>query len=475
MRRPLMLLLFATCVGLSPIASQEAAPTLTLAQCMAQALAEGSDSRILARNLDLARAQYKLSLAQASFSLSGSLGESATDGFGNAALLSENSLGAGFAQSPQAGLSLASPMTSLSLNSNPYIGASPLAEAFPAFSSLFPPGPTGTVGLGFSQVLWNGYPGGLARAGTRKGLLALQSQELSGMAGRSNIVSALSQAYFAMLASQDDLVAKKEVRAQQDSLLVQITSSFAIGLANEVDRRSAEINARSAAIEERNAENALRTARSRLAQLLGRGRDFSFMVAEEEDPMIPVASAEEAIAEALRRRVELKQVDLSRQSAAIDRALILGQRTPSISVNGGVNLIYQWQGSATAGQGSLGAKVSIPVLDSGAAAHQLEANGIQDEELALQAEQLRTKISTDVEEAFDLVQIQLQRLETAKLSSERSELRLRLRQTELSFGTAKNQDLLDAAVEYANAKSALSAARRSAHMAVLQLRDLMGY
>ena len=453
-------------------AQENPPPVLSLAQCVEQALSLGSENRILRRNVDLARAQYKLSLAQTSFSLSGSLGESTTYGFGNTALLGANSLGADFAQSPQAGLSLASPMTSLSLNSSPYIESSPFSAIVPGLSKLYP---TGTIGLGFNQVLWNGYPGGLARAGTRKGLLALQSQELSAEAGTSNIVSALSLAYFAMLASQNDLAAKKEVRAQQDSLLVQIRSSFDIGLANEVDRRSAEINALNAAIEERNAGNALRTARERLAQALGKSRDFSFSVAEEEDPGIPVASAEEAIAEALRRRVELKQVGLSRQAAAIDRAIIRGQRTPSISVNGGVNLIYQWQGSATAGQGSLGAKVTIPVLDSGAAAHQLEANGIQDEEFGIQADQLRARIATDVEEAFNLAQIQLQRLETAKLTAERSELRLKLRQIELSFGTAKNQDLLDAAVEYANTRSALTAARRSVHMAVLQLRNLMGY
>lgn len=460
-------------LALLPLASLAAqVPVLGLAQCLEQALSDGSDYRVLRRNLDLARTQYELSLAQTSFSLSGSLGESTTYGFGNTALLGANSIAADFAQSPQAGLALASPMTGFSLSSSPYIESSPFAALVPGLSKLYP---TGTIGLGFNQVIWNGYPGGLARAGTRKGLLALQSQELQVQAGKSGIVTALSQAYFVMLSAQNDLAAKKEVRAQQDSLLVQITSTFDIGLANEVDRRSAEINARNAAIEEQGAANALVTARARLAQLLGKGRDYSFSVAEEEDPSIPVASAEAAIEDALGRRVELKQVELSRQSAAIDRSLIRGQRTPSVSVNGGVNLIYQLQGSAAAGQGSLGAKISMPILDSGAAERQLQANGIQDEEYGIQAEQLRLRIATDVEEAFNLAQVQIQRLETAKLSSARSELRLRLRQTELSFGTAKNQDLLDAAVEYANARSALTAARRSAHMAVLQLRSLMGY
>ncbi|MGA2548388.1 MAG: TolC family protein [Rectinemataceae bacterium] len=467
--------LLSAFLPLASLASQEAPPTLTLARCVDQALAEGSDNRILQRNLDMAREQYGLSLSQASFTLSGSLGENATDGFGNTALLSENSLAVGFAQSPQAGLSLASPMTSVSLNSTPYIAASPLAAALPEFAYLFPPGPTGMAGVSFNQVLWNGYPGGIARAATQKSLLALQGQELSAVVGRSNIVSAVSQAYFVMLGYQLDLAAKREIRDQQDSLLVQIRSTFDMGLADEVDRRSAEINARNAEIEEQNAENALRTARSRLAQLLGKARDYSFAVSEEEDPKVPVASVDEAVAEALRRRIEIRQIEIDRQAATIDRDLIKGQRTPAISVSGGVNLIYQWQGSALAGQGSLGAKLSLPVLDSGAVAHQLEANALQNEDYGIQEGQLRAKIATDVEEAFDLVQIQLKRLETAKLAVERSALRFKLRKTEVAFGTVKNQDLLDASVEFANARSAVTDAQRNAQLAVLQLRNLMGY
>jgi outer membrane protein TolC len=323
--------------------------------------------------------------------------------------------------------------------------------------------------------VWNGYPGGIARAATRKSLLALQGQELTAEAGKSSIVSAVSQAYFVMLGSQLDLAAKRETRDQQDSLVAQIRSTFDSGLADEVDLESAEINAKNAEIDERDAENALRIARSRLAQIIGGSRDSSFAVAEEKDPAVPVASVEEAVSEALSRRIEIRQIEINRKLATIDRDLIKGQTLPAISVSGGVNIIYQFQGTDTAGQETLGAKLSLPVLDAGAAAHQLKANSIQDEEYGIQEEQLRAKIATDVEEAFDLAQTQLQRLETAKLAAERSELRFKLRKTEVAFGTVKNQDLLDASVEYANARSAVTGAERNAQLAVLQLRELMGY
>ena len=120
-------------------------------------------------------------------------------------------------------------------------------------------------------------------------------------------------------------------------------------------------------------------------------------------------------------------------------------------------------------------KVGLPILDAGAAAHQLEANRLQNEVYAAQESQLRESIATDVEEAFNLVQVQLQRLQIAKLNSEKLDLQFMLKKTAAQYGTATNQDLLDASVNAGNAQSAVVLAQRNAQLAVLQLRAAMGY
>ena len=455
---------------------------LTLSQAVDGALAQGADSKVLAKNLEIGRQQYSLSISQNSFALSGSLGENANYGFGDETLLGDNLLSSGFSQTPQAGLSLSAPLTSIGVTVIPYQPASALASEFSPLLSLFSPGapvvtpgPTGSVNLNVSQTLWNGYPGGTGKAAVDKSLLALRATELSTQSGRLNIVSAVTQAYFVMLGAQRNISMKKQILDQQNALLAQISALQTLSQATAVDVRTAQINAQSAEIDVQSAENDLGIARIRIAQLIGWPRDRDFTVAEQDDPQVPVGSEEEAVAEALRKRTEIQQIELNRKAAAIDRAVIQGQATPTVSVTAGLDVIHDWQVTTTAGQGTVGLKVGMPILDAGAAGHQLEANRLQTEVFGVQEDQLRATISTDVEEAYELVQVNVQRLQVARLMVEKFDLKFKLRKTETQFGTATNQDLLDASIDSANARSALVLAERNAQLAILQLRSAMGY
>ncbi|MGA2640172.1 MAG: TolC family protein [Spirochaetia bacterium] len=457
-----------------PAAAQEASAPLSLAACIDSALSKGTDSMILERNLALSRAQYDLAASQSSYSLSASLGESATYGYGNSTLLLLNSLTSGFEQTPQAGIALATPTTTLGFNTAPYMAANPLAAEIGAFTGSTP-GPSGSFGLSLSQVVWNGYPGGTARAALEKSLLTFRGRELSVVTGKQNITAAVTQAYFLALGAQRNLAVRLQILEQQNALLAQIRATHALHQATDIDLRSAEINAESADIEVQNAQSDLRIAGIRLAQLIGWPRGKELAVAEVEDPQVPVLAVEDAIAEALKRRIDVQQIELDRQSAAIDRALIRGQTTPSVSVTGGANLIVDWNLLTRAGQGSLGVTVGLPILDAGAAAHKLEANGLQNEVYAVQESELKASIATDVEEAYNLVKVQLQRLKIARLTSEKLDLQFALKKTEAQFGTATTQDVLDASVNAGDAKSAVVTAQRNAQLATLQLRTAMGY
>lgn len=469
---PVVVIIFL--VSWVPAMAQEAPVSLSLAQCIDSALSQGTDSVILQRNLALSREQYNLAVSQSSYSLSASLGESATYGYGDSTLLTLNSLSSGFGQTPQAGVAFASPTTSLGFNTTPYMASNPLAAEIGAFTGSTP-GPSGSFGLSLSQVLWNGYPGGTAKAALEKSLLSYRGHELSLVTGRQTITSAVTEAYFLALGAQRNLAVKQQILEQQNALLAQIRATHALQQATDIDLRSAEINAESADIEVQNARSDLRIAGIRLAQLIGWPREKTLAVAEVEDPQYPVPTVEDAIAEALKRRTDVQQIELDRQSAAIDRALIQGQTTPSVSLTGGANLIVDWSLLTRAGQGSLGVTVGLPILDAGAAAHKLEANRLQNEVYTAQESQLKARIATDVEEAFNLVQVQLKRLQIARLMSEKLELQFTLKKTEAQFGTATTQDVLDASVSAGDAKSAVVTAQRNAQLAILQLRTAMGY
>ena len=427
-------LLAAACL---PAAAQESVAQLSLAQCLDAALSQGTDSLVLQKNLAISRAQYDLAVSQSAYSLS------------------------------------ATPSTSLGFTTTPYMAASPLAAALGAFTHSTP-GPSGSFGLSVSQVLWNGYPGGTAKASLEKSLLAFRGRQIAGDTGRQAITTAVTQAYFLALGAQRTLAVRQQVVEQQNALLAQMRAIRLLQQATDVDLRSAEINAQSAEIEVQSARGDLRIARIRLAQLVGWPRERELVVIEAEDPVVPASGVDEAIAEALKRRTDIQQIELNRQASAIDRALISGQTMPTVSLTGGANMVVDWNLLTNAGQGILGVKVGLPILDAGAAAHQLEANRLQNEVYSAQESQLRASIATDVEEAFNLVQVQLQRLQIAKLNSEKLDLQFTLKKTSAQYGTATNQDLLDASVNAGNAQSAVVLAQRNTQLAVLQLRAAMG-
>jgi outer membrane protein TolC len=414
----------------------------------------------------VSRDQYAISAAADSFSLSGALGYGAVFNFGDDALQSVRSTASGAAssvtQGPQASVSLASPLTSMSLYASPY--------TLPAGSDTA----TTAFGVSLSQTIWDGYWGGKVKAAERKGFLIFKGKELSADSAKASLVYKIKQAYYTMMGAQRSLAVKNKVLDQQKALLAQINAIYGLKQASAVDLKTAQINARSAEIDVESARHDLGIARIRLANLLGWPRDREFSVAEAEDPTVPVASVEEAVSQGLSQRPELRQIELNAQSAAIDLDLLRGLAWPTAGVSGGIGWTLDWQGG-NAFVASLGVKVGLPIYDSGSLAHQIDADAVQGDIYSRQAAQLRETIATDIQEAYEIVQIQMEKLEVAKLSVEKFDMQFTFTRTKLDHGTATNQDVLNASVDLANAQSALSKAQRDAQLAVLQLQAVMGY
>ncbi len=439
---------------------------LTLEECVQTALASGLENGILRDTLQVARDQHLQTVAGASFNLSGSLGyQYNSEVLGDASLGSNKTLlSAITTPGAQASLSLGSPLTSLSLSTEPYL----------------PPGTTGTPGVSSSaaeasvkQVLWNGYPGGPQRAAVQKSQLTLRGKELADASGRLALIHSVKQAYYLMLSAQRGIGVGEQNLAKQSSLLQQMQAIYDLKQASMADLQTARINVRSAEIDLRSAQYDLGSARLRLVGLMAVSPDEAFAVAEAEDPKPLDFSLEQAIRDGLAQRVEIVQLDLNRKSNAIDLALARWQATPSVSVSAGAAWIQDWGGSSAA-VGGVGVGIGLPIVDSGLAARRREEKLKQDELYGLQEAQLRRDITADITDAYGQVGLQLERLELARLSAENLDLLLEVAKTENKFGTMTNQDLLTAAVNSVNGHNALAKARVDAQLAELTLRAAMG-
>lgn len=475
-------------------------PLITLKDAIDSASASGDDFLITAGTLEVARRQRSLDLAKQALSLSASGSYGVVDGIGtdtqttastdktviaetsavqsyDQGLISKaanasngstlSSSYNGIASSPAASLSLSGPLTKATLSA---------AQTIPVpQSSIDTVTQQSVVGLSLTQTVWDGYPGGQYKASLAKSLLTFQGKELSATQSGSAAVAKVKQAYIAMLAAQRDLDIKKQVLEKQRNLLAQIEAVYAIQQASAIDLRTARVNARSAEIDVSSSDKTLRLANERLAVIMGRDPGSRFSVADIEDPEMPAASIDEAMAIGLQKRGDVAQLDLNAKSSLIDAALTRAQAKPNVSLSGGAGLAVGWMSPPVVASAlSVGAKISLPVFDSGAADLQAKTNESQASLYALQASQLRKTISSDIRDYFESAQLQAEKVALAKESAELAEAQFELMKAQNKYGTATVQDVLTASVTAATAEVGYGTAKSAYLSAVLQLSTAMG-
>jgi outer membrane protein TolC len=448
------------------LVAQQAAPILTLQQVIDAAIAGGDDNKVLTGNLDVARAQHALNVARNALTLSANAGYGETLLYGDPTLQTK----IGGSSGPAAGVTLAGPLTSVAVTASPYnvsAGSYPGAATTPAAS---------IIGASVIQTLWNGYPGGPTQATVDKSLLTLQGKEAATDSGTLTLVYSIKQAYYTMLAAQRTQDLKTQILGKQNELLKQIKAVYDLKLASLVDLKTAQINARSAQIDVDSAGNDLGTAHSTLATLMGQPIDTAFAVADTQDPAVPVTKVDDAVAQGLARRVELKQLAFNIKSGSVDLALAHGQSTPTVSVTGGLALDVLWGPSPTTAYSlSAGVKVAMPILDAGAAQSQIDAAARQNAVYAVQQDQQQKTITAQVRSAWQGWQLALEKLDLARLQADASALQLEIFKAQFANGTVANQDLLTASVNDATAQSAVLTATSTVQLASLQLLSVMGY
>jgi outer membrane protein TolC len=462
-----VILIVAALLPAAAAAAQESVPAVTLTDSVSAALSGGDDVLILRGNLDLARAQYQGAVAKNSLTLAASGSYGASIPVGDPTVASTVATGGasstGFSQTDQLGLALSSPLTSVALTAVPY--------AAPRTATAKP---TSSLGLTVSQTLWNGYPGGTGKATVDKSLIGFQGKELSTESGKLTIAYNVKQAYYTMLSAQRALDLKKQIVDRFSSLRKQMTELYDSKLASTLDLKTAQYNARSAEIDVESADRDLRVARVALSNIVGWPADKAYTVADAEDPKVPADTVEAAVADGLGRRVELKQLDLSRKSNNVDLAVAKGQATPTVTVTGGAAAAVDWSGK-TGAMANASVRVAMPILDAGSAKSALAAVAAQNAVYSAQEDQLKRSITAAVRSAWANVQIQKDRADLAAAAAETSDLQYRISKTQFDSGTASNQDLMTASVNLANAQAALESARSAAQLAVLQLQSVMGY
>lgn len=203
----------------------------------------------------------------------------------------------------------------------------------------------------------------------------------------------------------------------------------------------------------------------------------AFSVAETGDPQVPVQSLEEAIKTGLSQRQDVKQLELSLQSSRIDLALAKAGGEPTLNLIASAGYSTDWTLPALkSGQSvAAGLKIGLPILDSGALRDQVDSINAQITAYELQIANSQKNIAADIRDAYESLLLQTQKLEVARLTAERYDMKYTILKLQLEHGTATNQDMLSASLDAASYASAFVTAKSNTELSILQLLNAMGY
>ena len=479
--------------------SEAGSRVVTLDEALKAAMAGNDDLSIAAGNLAAARATNQTNLAKNGPSLSANASAGASDGFNDQTMAkATGASGVGIGESISGGFGFgigtatATSGTRIGLSATQTIPSYPQTATVssntgkPTTINIAVPQTT-VVAATISQTVWDGYPGGQTKALVDQSLLALRGKELAARQAVSAASAKVKQAYITALAAQRALELRLGILDKLNSLYKQLQATYAIQQTSAIDLKTAEINAQSAELDVESSRHDFSLARQRLALLIGLAPDANFRVAEIDVPKLPAASLDAAIAQGLAKRADIAQYDIAQRSALINASLARGSAQPAVVASGAIGLGYNWGAPADSANGvsssvaaangqsiSLGLKLAMPILDSGAAKAAEDAAGASAQVAATQASQLRKSVAADIRDAWWNLQILAERSDLAAQSVDLAESQFALTQAQVKYGTATTQDMLTASVNAANAEVAWLTAKSNQLLAELTLETAMG-
>ena len=467
-RRTLLAVLSLLAAAVLPLAAAlplaaDGRETVSLAQVLEAALGQGPDIRQSELQRGISSLQYDQAKAREGLSLKGSAGANRADVLADSRSETPWNPRTQPSDTAQAGLDLAFPLTTLSVGATHKI-----AETDPLAQST-------SLSLSINRTIWDGYPGGQARASVQQAEIAMQSRTLASESDRRDIALKVSQIYYAVLSAQRTLGLRRDAVGQREQELKKTQALYEAGTAAAVELKQAEINLGTARLDLESAGSSLRAARVKLSNLAGWPADRDYDAAEAEDPAVSTLDVAALLQTALSRRADLKQAALTVQTGEISLALKKAQSSPTISVSGGASLTHAWEAKTDLGTWSLGLQGSLPIVDSGLAAAQAAEAAKQNEISRLQQESLAASIVASVDEAAASVRDLQGRVEIARSSLQVAEMKSELAALQFQQGTGTQLDVLAASVNLSSARASLEKARSDAQMAVLQLQNAIGY
>ena len=334
------------------------------------------------------------------------------------------------------------------------------------------------------------YMGGKIRAYDRITRLAQEAAGEQHTMEEQDLLVSVDEAYWRIVALQSKKNLAKSFLETVKKLDADVEKLTSEGMATKADGLSVKVKVNEAEVAMIQVDNGLALSRMALAQLCGLPMDQDFTLEDEQGEVTaegamhmaaslqPNAEVSFAVETAMAHRPEIRALDIAAQVKKEEIKVARSEYMPNLALNAGYLLsnpnVYNGFQRKFGGMWSAGVVLKVPILTWGDRIYKVRQAKAEAAIAQTRVDEVREKISLQVNQNQQKMQEAQQRLTTAIRSQEQADENLRMAELGLREGVIPVSNVLQAQTAWLSAHSTLVEAEIDLRLADLYLLRSLG-
>jgi outer membrane protein len=327
-------------------------------------------------------------------------------------------------------------------------------------------------GLTLTQTLWSWQSFNQLKEAS----FQAASAQATLLSAQQNLLLRVAQAYFAILAAQDQLTTSRNARSAFDTLLNQAQNREQTGVGPRSDVAQAQSFYDATEQSVIDAKNSLDDANLALTEIVGTHTE-QIAPLQESIPLVSPdpASVDEWVVSSRQDNPGVRAAELQVEASERDIAVQRGKGLPTLLLTGSSSRLYQDQ--ALGGNeplDSVGVSFNWPLFQGGAVASAVRQSRAAWRQAAAQYDTAQRDTERQTRAAYRGIVTGVARIAAAKRAVESGSSAVEASRRNLEFGTGTEFDLLNAQNNYYATQRAYSQTRYDYLTSVLTLKQQAG-
>jgi len=337
------------------------------------------------------------------------------------------------------------------------------------------------------------YMGGKIRAYDKITRLAEQAAGEQHTMEEQNLLVSVDEAYWRIVALQSKKQLAESFLSTVQKLDSDVEKIISEGLATKADGLSVKVKLNEAEVAVIQVDNGLALSRMALAQLCGLPLDSEFRLTDEptnaqatfeasDTPnmgeLVSAADEVNAVETAMQNRAELRALDIAAKVKDQQVKVARSEYMPNLALTAGYLLsnpnLYNGFQKKFGGMWTVGVVLKVPILTWGDRIYKVKQAKAEAAIAHVKAEEVREKITLQVNQNRQKLQEAQHRLATAKGSQDKADENLRMANLGMQEGVIPVSNVLQAQTAWLSAHSTLVDAQIDVRLADLYLQRAKG-